>query len=320
MASPASAIRKLSPPIFSLPNKKAKLTPPSPPNPRTDCPPPLGVEEANSPSVFDILNIFCHRWFLNRDHLIANILSAQKDKCGKIFWVDFQPQFHTHLIWQALALLPALCPVAKGKHCIFMFMLEVLDGDGPGPYGLGSFFSIVKKFERSHGPQHKSSPPDPSSSSRPPLPPPSKKEMEAAKADEWDWAAWRPLALASPPPLLSPLSALTPSGIGPSDVSPELVESWTLTLGFSLVPLAPLNPLPSPVTLSQVEDIITTSDMVWEIQSHHLPPPSLSSSVSPPSSEMAVDEVKDSSAPSSSQAMSYMPWVVSVKTRPRKGP
>ena len=98
MASPASASCKLSPPIFSLSNKKLKLTPPSPPNPGADRPPPTGVEEADTPSIFDILNIFRCRWFLNRDHLIANILSAQKDECGKISWVDFQPMFHIHLI------------------------------------------------------------------------------------------------------------------------------------------------------------------------------------------------------------------------------
>jgi hypothetical protein len=145
MASPASATRKLSPPVFSLPNKKLKLTPPSPPNPEADRPPPLGVEEANSPSVFEILNIFRRRWFLNRDHLIANILSAQKDERGKISWVDFQPMFHTHLVRRAVALLPPLCPIAKGKCCMFVFILEVLDDDGPGPYRSGSFFFIEKK-------------------------------------------------------------------------------------------------------------------------------------------------------------------------------
>jgi hypothetical protein len=143
MASPASASHKLSP-VFSLPNKKLKLTPPSPPNPGANCPPPSGVEEADSPSIFNILNIFRRRWFLNRDHLIANILLAQKDEHGKISWVDFQPMFHTHLVRRALALLPPLCPVAKGKHCMFVFILKVLDDDGPGPYGSGSFFAIVK--------------------------------------------------------------------------------------------------------------------------------------------------------------------------------
>jgi len=69
----------------------------------------------NGPSVFQVLNIFRRCWFLNRDHLIANILSTQKDESDKIFWVDFQPAFHTHLVRRALALLPPLCLVAKGK-------------------------------------------------------------------------------------------------------------------------------------------------------------------------------------------------------------
>src|SRR6267142_944144 len=136
--------RRISPPVFSLPNKKAKMTPPSPPAPGPICPPSKGVEEDDSPSVFEVLNLFRHRWFLNRDHLIANVLSAQKDESGHIVWVDFLPMFHTHLIWQALALCPPLCPIAKGKRCMFVFVLEVLDGDGPG-----SFFSLPKKRTRS---------------------------------------------------------------------------------------------------------------------------------------------------------------------------
>ena len=67
------------------------------------------------PSVFDVLNVFCSRWFLNRDHLIANVLSAQdcsrwflnrdhlianvlsaqEAEDGRYTWVDFLPPFHT---------------------------------------------------------------------------------------------------------------------------------------------------------------------------------------------------------------------------------
>ena len=268
MASPASATRKLSPPVFSLPNKKMKLTPPSPPIPSADRPPPSGVEEADAPSIFDVLNIFRRRWFLNRDHLIANILSAQKDERGKISWVDFQPPFHTHLVRRALALLPALCPVAKGKRCMFVFVLEVLDGDGPGPYGSGSFFSIAKKSEKSRGSRRKSGPPGPSGI--PHLPPLSKKEIDAGKALDWDYAAKRRMVSTTPPPHLSPLPPLTASADGQSSgVSPEFVASRTLMPGLPPVPLAPLNPLPSPVTLSQVEDMVATSDLVRDLQSCH---------------------------------------------------
>src|SRR5579863_3279927 len=79
------------------------------------------------PSVFDILNIFRCRWDLNKDHLIANVLSATKDDAGQLDWVDFQPPFHTHLVRKAVSLLPPLCPVAKGKRVMFVFLLEVLN-------------------------------------------------------------------------------------------------------------------------------------------------------------------------------------------------
>jgi len=42
---------------------------------------PLGSLETpeDGLSVFDVLNMFRHQWFLHWDHLIANILSTQKD-------------------------------------------------------------------------------------------------------------------------------------------------------------------------------------------------------------------------------------------------
>src|SRR6266850_382255 len=98
-------------------------------------------------SVFDVLNIFWTHWFLNQDYLIANILSAQKSDEGCFSWVDFQPLFHTHLVQCAQALLPPLCPVVMGKRVMFVFILEVLDGDGPKS---GSFWEVPKK--RHHRP------------------------------------------------------------------------------------------------------------------------------------------------------------------------
>jgi hypothetical protein len=136
------------------------------------------------------------------------------------------------------------------------------------------------------------------------LPPVSKKEIEAGKADKWDWATQQPLAS-------SPLSALTPSlGPGSLHISLKYVESRTPMPGLPLVPLTPLHPLPSPVTLLQVEDIVTISNMVWELHSHHLPPPSLSSSNLPSSSWMAVDNKEDSSL-SESCTLSFNPWMES---------
>jgi hypothetical protein len=100
---------------------------------------------------------------------------------------------------------------------------------------------------------------------------------------------------------------LTASADGQSSgVSPEFVASRTLMPGLPPVPLAPLNPLPSPVTLSQVEDMVATSDLVRDLQSRHPPPPSSSSFDSPPSSEMAIDV--EASSDIWSRASSFDPW------------
>jgi hypothetical protein len=42
-------------------------------------------------SVFNILNIFWHCWFISVDHLRTTVLLAQKAKDGKISWVEFTP-------------------------------------------------------------------------------------------------------------------------------------------------------------------------------------------------------------------------------------
>jgi len=91
-------------------------------------------------------------------------------------WVDFQPTFHTHLVQQALALLPPFCPIAKGKCCMFMFVFKVLDSNGPGPSKPWSFFTLPKKRNWSLPQSKKASAiPAPSAPPPPPLsgPPPS---------------------------------------------------------------------------------------------------------------------------------------------------
>jgi hypothetical protein len=76
-------------------------------------------------SEFDILNIFHHRWFLSRTNLLTNVISAQKAEDGKFSWVEFTPQFHSHLIKCAVALVPH--PVHKVERVMFGFILELLN-------------------------------------------------------------------------------------------------------------------------------------------------------------------------------------------------
>ena len=105
------------------PFSQAGACPMAPP-PKTDS----SFPRVNGASVFKVLNIFHRQWFLNRDHLISKVLSAQKDSLGNVTWVDIDPSFHTSLVHRALTLLPPLYPVAKGKRVMFVFLLEVLTG------------------------------------------------------------------------------------------------------------------------------------------------------------------------------------------------
>ena len=110
-------------------------------------PPPLGtgllplctstlMSLLSDPSVFDILNLFRCQWFLSRDWLVSNITSAQRTDDSSIDWVEFPPAAHTHLVQCAIKLAPSV-PAAKVKWVMFIFILEVLNGDGP----VSSFFA-----------------------------------------------------------------------------------------------------------------------------------------------------------------------------------
>ena len=134
-----------SPPVPKRAKVRKDDPPPAPPPPPVLSPPTLEPGDGVEPSVFDVLNIFRSHWFLNRDHLIANILSAWKAEDGQYTWVDFLPPFHTHLVQRAQTLLPPLCPVAKGKKVSFVFILEILDGDRAQS---GSFWEVPKKHHR----------------------------------------------------------------------------------------------------------------------------------------------------------------------------
>ncbi|KAI0287151.1 hypothetical protein BC826DRAFT_1119697 [Russula brevipes] len=112
MSSPMSVERILSPssedtPMAPTPTQKPK----GGSGPRRASPGDVEL------SVFDIHNIFRRRWFLSRTNLLTNVISAQKDEDGNISWVEFTPQYHSHLVKCAVALVPH--PVLKVKKVIF---------------------------------------------------------------------------------------------------------------------------------------------------------------------------------------------------------
>jgi hypothetical protein len=56
---------------------------------------------------------------------LTNVISAQKAEDRKISWVEFSPQFHSHLVKCAVMLVPHLV-----KLVMFGFILELLNGEG----------------------------------------------------------------------------------------------------------------------------------------------------------------------------------------------
>jgi hypothetical protein len=102
-------------------------------------------------SIFDILNTFHHCWFLSVDSLRAQALLAQKAEDGKIFWVKYSPQFHAHLVKSAVALVP--WPIQKVKKVLFVFILELLNGEGPQAFfdlSKGNRWATTAQKEKKH--------------------------------------------------------------------------------------------------------------------------------------------------------------------------
>jgi len=91
----------------------------------------------SDPSMFDILNLFHCHWFLSRDWLVSLVASAQRTNGSSIDWVEFLPTAHSHLVQCAIKLAPSV-PATTVKWVMFVFILEVLNGDGPALEEWGS--------------------------------------------------------------------------------------------------------------------------------------------------------------------------------------
>jgi hypothetical protein len=87
------------------------------------------MSPSNDLSIFDILNIFWHCWFLSRASLLGHIVAAQKVANSKIEWVEFNGPFHSHLVKCACVLVPR--PVQKVKKVMFCFLFKVLNDEVP---------------------------------------------------------------------------------------------------------------------------------------------------------------------------------------------
>ena len=68
---------------------------------------------------------------------MAQVTLAQKAEDRKFLWVEFSPQFHSHLVKCAVALVP--WPLNKVKKVMFAYTLELLNREGPQ-----AFFDLTK--------------------------------------------------------------------------------------------------------------------------------------------------------------------------------
>ena len=154
------------------------------------------------PSVFDVLNLFRARWFLNCKHLMSLILAAVKGgDDNDITWIDLLPNSHTHLLRQAKTLAPPSYPLPLLKRVMFTFLLEVVNSHG----------SPLDKFVKTSAPRRRRAVPAPAPS---PLPagsanPGSGRVLEVEAQHSGPVTPAAPMAVDPPLPSLHP-AALSP--------------------------------------------------------------------------------------------------------------
>jgi hypothetical protein len=135
--TPLSLLTTSTPAIDTLASGAGHLPSPWYFPPRKKLVKKVALHENSDLSIFDILSLFHHCWFLSVDSLRAQALLAQKAEDGNIIWVKFTPQFHSHLVKSAVALAP--WPIQKVKKVLFVYTLELLNGVSPQ-----AFFNLTK--------------------------------------------------------------------------------------------------------------------------------------------------------------------------------
>ena len=198
---------------------------------------------SNDPSVFDIVNLFRLRWFLNRDWLLSFVASAQRSESGRIEWVEFLPDGHVHLVCSAFKLVPPTpsVPAAKIKRCMFAFIIEFLNRERL----YADFFapSPPRKARKRVRKSQDTSPPPPAEGQA--------VDAMALDVEDQDPASAAPLSLQPPLELVrgTPSGASTTSAPAaikrkPPGLAEALMEAPVRT---STSPLPSLTPSPSAV-------------------------------------------------------------------------
>jgi hypothetical protein len=77
---------------------------------------------------------------------MANVISAQKAEDRNFSWVEFAPQYHSHLAKCTVALVPH--PVQVVKRVMFVYILELLNR-----VGSLAFFDLQKGSHKANNVQ-----------------------------------------------------------------------------------------------------------------------------------------------------------------------
>lgn len=81
-------------------------------------------------SVFDVLNTLRRRLFLSRAEVVQHATMATKGTADEIEWVEFLPEYHSHLVKRALVVADTgdRASLKQVKSAMFVYILEVLNG------------------------------------------------------------------------------------------------------------------------------------------------------------------------------------------------
>jgi cytochrome c5 len=92
---------------------------------------PTPAKDVLDLSCFELLSRLRSRLFLSRAKVVSSVTASTKDETGKISWVEFEPDYHSHLIKIALNAIgsPLTPPSLKmAKKCLFVFIIDLLNG------------------------------------------------------------------------------------------------------------------------------------------------------------------------------------------------
>jgi len=91
-----------------------------------------GVEDVVVKARCEVREMLDRSLFVRASDLLANITAASKDKCGKIFWITLEKEYHSTLVKTVSALsrkLGLTYPIGLLKEALFDFLLPILNGE-----------------------------------------------------------------------------------------------------------------------------------------------------------------------------------------------